>query len=112
MTVKEKIAESNKRMGAMIEADGAFLAAFAGTTTAAFESSVLDEKTMELIIVSVAIARKCEPCILGHVQNFVKAGGTREELVAGINCAAMICGGPGVAYGSFALEVFDELKAE
>lgn len=112
MTIKERIEESNKRMGTFAAADGAFMGAFGGAVAAAFDSSVLDAKTMELIIVAVSVARKCEPCILAHVPNFVKAGGTREELIAGMNAAALICGGPGVAYGSFALEVFDALKAE
>ena len=58
------------------------------------------------------VARKCEPCIYAHVMNYIQAGGTREDLAAGLNAAVLICGGPGMAYGALALDIFDQYTAE
>ena len=75
------------------------------------EGGVLDFRTIELISVAVAVARKCEPCILSHVEQAVAAGCTREELVAALNTTVLLCGGPGWAYSGIALEAFDQMSA-
>ncbi len=70
---------------------------------------VLDFKTKELIAIAVSVARMCKPCILSHLEVGIKAGITREELVEAVNIAILLCGGPGYAYASYALEWFDDL---
>ena len=35
--------------------------------------------------VAVAVARKCEPCILSHVELIVDLGVSRQELVEALN---------------------------
>ena len=64
------------------------------------EGGVLDFKTLELISVAVAVARKCEPCMLSHV-----------ELAAALNTTILLCGGPGWAYSAMALDAFDQMSA-
>lgn len=75
------------------------------------EGKAVDFKTIELVSVAVAVARKCKPCMLAHVQVCVDLGVTREELAAALNPCIMLCGGPGWAYASMALAAFDEMSA-
>ena len=44
--------------------------------------------------------------------NYINAGGTKEDLAAGLNAAVLICGGPGMAYSALALDLFDQYTAE
>ena len=76
------------------------------------EGGAIDFKTIELISIAVAVARKCEPCILSHVKCAVEAGVTREELAAALNATILLCGGPGWAYSAKALDAFDQMSAE
>ena len=75
------------------------------------EGGALDFKTKECIALAVSIARKCEPCILSHLEVGIQAGVTREELIEAGNIAVLLCGGPGYAYATFALESYDDLVA-
>ncbi|MBQ6391445.1 MAG: carboxymuconolactone decarboxylase family protein [Eggerthellaceae bacterium] len=75
------------------------------------DGKAIDFKTIELISVAVSVARKCEPCMLAHVQVCVDLGVTREELAAALNPTIMLCGGPGWAYSAKALAAFDEMSA-
>lgn len=77
-----------------------------------FESEeVLSTKTKELICVGIAVAVRCEACIYAHVGASIQAGVTREELIAALDCAVLMGGGPGSAYGMIALNVYDEMTA-
>lgn len=112
MTALERIEDPQRQFGAWTEADEAVMESFGGLVQAAFDNCApLDPATLELIIIAVSVARKCEPCIFSHVPSYIEAGGTREALVAGLNAAILICGGPGMAYSAIALDVFDQLKA-
>lgn len=99
MNAKEKLADYQRQFGVYAEANSEVMGAFGATVTAAMENSgSLDAKTMELLILVAAVSRKCEPCIYSHVMNYINAGGTKEDLAAGLNAAVLICGGPGMAY--------------
>ena len=73
------------------------------------EGGVIDFKTKELIAIAVAVARKCEPCILSHLEVGIQAGVTRQEMVEAVNIAILLCGGPGYAYAAKALDWYDDL---
>lgn len=73
------------------------------------EDAALDFKTIELISVAVAVSRKCEPCILSHLEVCVDLGITREELAAALNTTVLLCGGPGYAYSAFAMRSFEQM---
>ena len=113
MNAKEKLADYQRQFGVYAEANAEVMGAFGSTVTAAMENSgSLDAKTMELLILVAAVSRKCEPCIYSHVMNYINAGGTKEDLAAGLNAAVLICGGPGMAYSALALDLFDQYTAE
>ena len=75
-------------------------------------SGSLDAKTNGIINSCRSCFKKCEPCIYSHVMNYINAGGTKEDLAAGLNAAVLICGGPGMAYSALALDLFDQYTAE
>ena len=76
------------------------------------DEGVLSYKTKELIALAVSVARKCEPCILSHLEAALELGTTREELVEALNVAILLCGGPGVSYAASTLAAYDELTAK
>ena len=87
MNAVEKLEQLQNRFGVWTEADPAVMEAFGGLVQASFDNCApLDAATLELLIVAVSVARKCEPCIYSHVSSYM-------------------------AYSALALEVFDELKA-
>ena len=113
MNAKEKLADYQRQFGVYAEANPEVMGAFGATVTAAMENSgPQDAKTMELLILVASVSRKCEPCIYSHVMNYINAGGTKEDLAAGLNAAVLICGGPGMAYSALALDLFDQYTAE
>lgn len=75
-----------------------------------YDSSGLDDKTIEMIVIGVAIAVKCKPCINHHVKKFKELGGSLEELAGVGACSAMMGGGPGTAYANIALDVYQSLE--
>ena len=58
----------------------------------------------------ISICIRCEPCIVSHVDSLVKMGVTKEEVQETVAVAVFMGGGPSVAYGGKALEVFDQLS--
>lgn len=107
---KERLGRFKEDWGAFAELSPGVIGAFGQMREACCgEGGALDFKTLELISVAVAVARKCEPCILSHVELAVDLGITREELAAALNTAILLCGGPGWAYSAMALKAFDEM---
>lgn len=74
------------------------------------KDGALTGKTKELMAVSIAIATKCDGCILFHLNKAIKLGANREEVLDTIAVAIEMGGGPASVYGSKALKVFDQLN--
>ena len=73
------------------------------------ESGVLEHKTKELIALGIAIAVRCEGCLLFHVRALLRLGATREEVAGAIDVAVEMGGGPARVYGAHALGVYDAM---
>lgn len=69
----------------------------------------LDAKQKELIALGIAIAIRCEGCIACHVQDALKTGATKEEIVETIGVAILMGGGPSVVYGDIAYKAMEEM---
>ncbi len=72
--------------------------AFLGFLNKAEEGKALSMRQKELINVGLAVAAQCEWCIVFHVQNAVKAGATRDEIVEAGFMAVIMHGGPAYMY--------------
>lgn len=84
---------------------------FGALSKAAKEGGVLDVKTKEFVALGIAIADRCEPCIMLHVDALRKTGATREELADVLSMCIQMGGGPSMMYAAKALECWDELTA-
>ncbi|EHL63838.1 carboxymuconolactone decarboxylase family protein [Cloacibacillus evryensis] len=106
----KRLEELKNSWGVFAEASPDVIGAFGQMREACCgEGGALDFKTKELVSVAVAVARKCEPCILSHVELIVDLGVSRQELVEALNTAILLCGGPGWAYSAFALQAYDQM---
>mgnify|MGYP000050084111 CR=1 FL=1 len=71
----------NRRAQALHKAGGEPLAAFRNLVRAAGQDGVLSHKTKELIALAIAIATRCEGCIVFHARACLRLGVTRAEIV-------------------------------
>jgi len=58
----------------------------------------LDDKTRELIALSVAITLRCDGCIAVHTEALAKLGASKEEIAAALGVAVSINAGAAVVY--------------
>lgn len=70
---------------------------------------VLDRKIKELMSLAIGIVIRCEPCILWHAVEAIKAGASIEEILDTIKVAVCMGGGPALAYSIKAYEIIKEL---
>ncbi|WP_420566897.1 carboxymuconolactone decarboxylase family protein [Thalassovita sp.] len=86
--------------------------AFGGLGKSVKEGGVLEFKTKEFIALGIAVAMRCDSCIVLHVETLIKAGATREEVGDVLAMTIQMGGGPSMMYAAKALECYDELTAE
>jgi AhpD family alkylhydroperoxidase len=84
--------------------------AFQGVMKSVGKDGALPAKIKELMALAIAVNARCEGCIVFHVQNAIKHGATREEVVETITVSVEMGGGPATVYGGKALAAFDEMK--
>ncbi len=65
----------------------------------------LSVKEKELIALGIAVAIRCEGCILSHLDALKAAGGTIDDVIEAIEVAVLMGGGPSTIYGSLALDI-------
>lgn len=70
------------------------------------EEATVDEKTLEMMIISYAIADKCENCINDHMKLLVQLGASEEDIATCAGVGILMGGGPGRQYGNIALEAY------
>ena len=81
---------------------------------AAVAPNTVSTKTKELIALGIAITVRCDGCIAFHIQDALKAGATRNEIVETLGVAILMGGGPALMYACEALEAlkqFEEVNA-
>ena len=87
------------------------LAAFRALVKAAGTDGALDHKTKELAALAIAVAIRCEGCIVFHVRACLRLGVNRAELLELLGVAVEMGGGPSAVYGAQALACYDEMAA-
>jgi AhpD family alkylhydroperoxidase len=107
--LKEKI-DMNERMEAMASELPGVMNALMGLHSEVVKDGALSARTKELMMVGIAVALRCEPCLWKHVPEAVNLGATRKEIMEAVSTAIVMAGGPAVAYGSVVvLKILDEL---
>ena len=103
-SMKPQVKEFNTAIGETAIGFGAIAKSLSG-------DGALSHKPKELVALGIAVAIRCEPCILFHTQALVRIGATRDEIAETLAVCVEMGGGPGVMYGTKALAVFDEFSA-
>ncbi|MGV6858930.1 MAG: carboxymuconolactone decarboxylase family protein [bacterium] len=86
--------------------------AFLGFLNKAEAGPALDIRQKELINVALAVAAQCEWCIAFHVEQAVRAGAGRDEIIEAGFMAVVMHGGPAYMYMTPLLQAIDELLPE
>lgn len=105
---KQELAEVMANNKNLFSSTGATGKAFLNVHDEAIKAGALDSKTKVLEALAIAIAIRCEGCIVQHVKGAIKLGATRDEIVETINVAIMMGGGPSTVYGGKALACADQ----
>ena len=78
--------------------------------SSAVKENALSSKVKELIALGIAITVRCNGCIAFHVNDALKAGASRQEIMETIGVAIMMGGGPSVVYGTEAMEALNQYQ--
>jgi AhpD family alkylhydroperoxidase len=111
MTARTRISDKRRQLKSLGGAVPDVTAGFGALSKGAKDGGVLEFKVKEFIALGMAIATRCEPCILFHTDALRKAGATREEVADVCAMAVQMGGGPGLMYAAQALDIWDELTA-
>ena len=80
MAWKDKAAEMRGQLRALNTCLPEMAKGFGALSKAAKAPTALDEKTVEFVALGIAIAERCEPCIVFHMEALVRLGATRAEI--------------------------------
>jgi AhpD family alkylhydroperoxidase len=107
----ENRTEQLERVAQLRKAAPRTMAAFGQLHKETTADGALAGKEKKLIALGIAIALRCTPCILVHLNDALHDGATREEITEAIGVAVLMAGGPAAMYGSDALAALDEFLA-
>ena len=88
-------ARSTARAADLFKAAPGQMRAFRGLMDAATADGALTSRTKELMALSIAIATRCEGCVVYHARAAHKLGASREEVAETIGVALEMGGRPG-----------------
>ncbi|WP_421906409.1 carboxymuconolactone decarboxylase family protein [Mameliella sp.] len=105
VALKPQVKDFNAAIGETAQDFGAIAKSLHG-------DGALTHKQKELVALGIAVAIRCEPCIMFHIEALVRLGATRQEIAETLAVCVEMGGGPCVMYGTKALAAFDEFNAK
>ena len=111
-TIAEFRAERAKGQAALLGSDHLGLKRFLRLDSATYEDGALDARTKELLGSVASAVLRCNDCIDYHLEQCVKAGYTRDQLVDAVNVALVVGGSIVIPHARHAMLSIDELLAE
>lgn len=111
MSWSEKLNETRSQLRGLNKTIPDATRAFGGLGKAVKEGGVLDFKTKEFIALGIAIAGRCDACIVLHIEALVRVGASREEIGDVLAMTIQMGGGPSMMYAAKALDCYDELTS-
>lgn len=85
---------------------------FLSLDSGAYRDGALDARTKELLGLVASTVLRCNDCIDYHLEQCVKLGYTREQIVDAINVALVVGGSIVIPHARHAMLSLDELFAE
>ena len=111
-TNKELLKEINNSLGKFSKETPNQMNSFMSLMQSIEKKSSLDEKQKELIALACSVTAHCKWCIALHVNNAIKAGAKRAEILESAWVAVLMGGGPALMYAQLVLEALDEFKCK
>jgi len=90
--------------------DPAFMAVFADQYRSAFGEGAIPAKYKQLSGATLSVVVKCEDCLRYHLQQAIKLGATRQEIVEALRIGLLTGGSAGMPAMGAAYGVMDEAK--
>lgn len=111
MTWTDKLNSTRSQLRGLNKAIPDASRAFGALGKAVKEGGVLEFKTKEFIALGIAVAMRCEACIVLHIDALVRAGATRDEIGDVLAMTIQMGGGPSMMYAAKAMECYEEMTA-
>ncbi|AAT43654.1 carboxymuconolactone decarboxylase family protein [Picrophilus oshimae] len=109
MDAKKKLEEVTRVMNAIGSDDSKVQSSFIGFMSYVMSPGSLDAKTKNLIAISLSIAAKCDWCVSYHVNNALKAGATKDEIMEAAYIAVLMFGSPAMMEINRVLDTLEQL---
>jgi AhpD family alkylhydroperoxidase len=104
--IKERLTAAKGRTGAVAKTAPGRMEGFVKVSTTATAGGRFSAAQKEMIATAIAVAKGCEDCILDHVDGARRHGAEEGDLVAALEVAVEMGGGPALMYAGKALEAF------
>ena len=101
--------EGNERL---LDQDHLGLKRFMRLDAAAYDDGPLPGRTKELLGLAASAVLRCNDCIDYHLEQAVKAGWSREEIVDALNVSLIVGGSILIPHLRHAMHTLDQLMAE
>ncbi|MFZ9916629.1 MAG: carboxymuconolactone decarboxylase family protein, partial [Phycisphaerales bacterium] len=111
-TIQEFRAERAKGQEALMAVDHLGIKRFLRLDSATYEDGALDARTKELLGLVASAVLRCNDCIDYHLEQCVKLGYTKDEIVDALNVALVVGGSIVIPHARHAMLSLDELFAE
>lgn len=108
----EKLKEVNRVVKELGADQPNVQAGFMKLLTSSESDGKLPTKVKELISLALAINVKCEWCIAYHMNNCLKAGATKDEIMETASVAILMGGAPSLMYLNPVLDAFEQLGGD
>ena len=76
---------------------------------AVFQDGILSTKEKRLIGLGMALALKCDFCLAVHIKALKALGASLEEVLEVCSVGMLMHGGPGMAYSTLVVKMWDEI---
>lgn len=93
----------------MFEADS-FFKEFAELDNLAYSDKIIPKKYKELMGLSISLTSKCEECIIYHIQESLKAGATKDEIIETTKISVIGNGSVLFPYARLVFQLLKDLK--
>jgi AhpD family alkylhydroperoxidase len=108
---KEFLEKFKKDVGKMKELAADTVQGFSAVFSKIMKEGALGLKEKELIALAIGVIQRCKPCIRLHVQNCLKAGATKEQILEAASVAVMMGGGPAYTHIPVVIDALEALQA-
>ncbi len=104
--------ERSEGQALLMETEHLGLKRFLRLDTAAYEDGALSSRTKELLGLAASMVLRCNDCVDYHLEQCVKAGYGRDEIVDALNVALIVGGSIVIPHLRHAMFTLEELLAE